>query len=96
MKDPLDFFPRPDSYKSKFMDNENTVAPKYTALGGLISVDNDAGRLADERTYVSPEHLQDIRTTTSISSTRPDLWGNTYGVNKSWVKVIGPPFQHMS
>ena len=56
-KDPLDYFPRPDTYKAKFLDNENTVAPKYHALGGLISVDNDAGELADERTYVDPAHL---------------------------------------
>ena len=41
------------------MDNENTVAPKYTSktLGGLISINNDAGALANERTYVSNDHL---------------------------------------
>ena len=53
----MDFFPRPDSYKSTFLDNENTVAPKWHSLGGLISVDNDAGETADMRTYVDPKHL---------------------------------------
>ena len=46
-KDPLDYFPRPTSYKAKYLDNENTVAPKHLSVGNLISVDNDAGLTAD-------------------------------------------------
>lgn len=91
-KDPLDYFPRETAYKSTFLDNENTVAPKYLPIGGLISVDNEAGLTADLRTYVDPKHLKDIKTTISTSDTRGDMFGNTYNVDKNWVSTLGPPF----